>query len=239
MKDSNMFSVYCDESCHTWNDGNEKMAIACVWCPTERVREINDHIRDIKHRYGIGSEMKWVKLSEARKDAYLALVDYFFACEDLHFRILIVDNKDAISHDTFNQTHDEWYYKVYWRMLLTIIDPTKLYNIYIDIKDTKSKSKIAKLHRVLSNSLFDFSNSCIRKLQTIRSHEVEIMQLTDILMGAMLYHRRGLDKVRAKIEIIDFIRRETGYSLDKSTLYRESKFNIFYMTLQENLNGSL
>lgn len=234
MMDNNTYSLFCDESCHTWNDGVDKMAIGCVWCPTNKVRIINEQIRDIKKSFGIGTEMKWVKLSEAKKDAYIALVKYFFDCPDLHFRVLVVDNKNAIDHEAFHQTHDEWYYKIYWRMLATIVDPANVHNIYIDIKDTKSKSKVAKLHDVLSNTVFDFSHSCIRKIQTVRSHEIEIMQLTDILMGAMLYHCRGMNRVNAKNEIIELIRKQTGYTLDKSTLYRESKYNIFHMKLQEN-----
>ena len=90
-----------------------------------------------------------------------------------------------------------------------------------------------KLKEVLSNSRYDFSNKMIRRMQVIRSDEVEIMQIVDVLIGAMSYYSRGLSGVYAKMEIIDYIKKRSGYRLDKNTLYRESKFNVFHLNLQE------
>ncbi len=230
---STEYNVYCDESLHLPNDGSKIMVVGGIWCPKSKCRKINDQIRFIKQKYSIGSEMKWVKLSEAKKEAYVELIKYFFDCQDMHFRVLIIDNKDAIDHDYHKQTHDEWYYKMYFQMLKVILDPNDTYNIYMDIKDTKSKTKIAKLKEVLANSQYDFSDSMIRNMQVIRSNEVEIMQIVDILIGAVAYFIRDYSKVQAKNEIIDMIKDRTGYSLLKNTLYRESKFNIFHLQLEE------
>ena len=163
----------------------------------------------------------------------MELVRYFFDCSDLHFRVLVVDNKDALNHDRYNQSHDEWYFKMYFRMIKTILDPVDTYNIYLDIKDTKSKTKIQKLRSVLENSRYDFSSSMIKNMQVIRSDEVEIMQLVDILIGAMAYISRNLSTVQAKNDVIDCIKDRSGYTLKKNTLYRESKFNIFHLQLEE------
>lgn len=229
---STEFNFYCDESLHLPNDGSEIMALGGVWCPQNKVKEINKDIRGIKERYCINHEMKWVKISHSKESAYVDLVNYFFDCDYLHFRILIVDNKDELDHNAYNQTHDEWYYKMYFRMLKTILDPLDRYNIYIDVKDTKSKTKIKKLREVLANSRYDFSNKMINNMQVIRSEEVEIMQIVDILIGAMTYYTRGMSKVKAKTEIIEIIKQRSGYNLSKNTLYRESKFNIFHLQLE-------
>lgn len=231
---STEYNFYCDESLHLPNDGSNVMVLGGIWCPKDKCREINEHIRAIKEKYNIPHEMKWVKLSESKKDAYLELINYFFDCEHLHFRVLIVDNKDAINHEIFDQTHDDWYYKMYFRMLKTSLDPNDIYNIYMDIKDTKSKTKIVKLREVLANSHYDFSNKMIKNMQVIRSHEVEIMQIVDILIGAMAYISRDLSKVKAKNDVINCIKERSGYSLVKSTLYRETKFNIFHLQLKED-----
>ena len=37
--------------------------------------------------------------------------------------------------------------------------------------------KVTKLHEVLANSLYDFSRQIIERVQLVRSHEVELMQL--------------------------------------------------------------
>lgn len=38
-------------------------------------------------------------------------LNYFFNCADLHFRCLIVPDKQQLDHVRFNQTHEDWYYK--------------------------------------------------------------------------------------------------------------------------------
>ena len=85
--------------------------------------------------------------------------------------------------------------------------------------------------------MYDFSRQTISNMQVIRSHEVEIMQITDILIGAMSYVSRNLCGMTAKNEIIDLIRKRSGYALTKNTLLREEKFNIFHLRLLEG--GSL
>ena len=45
-----------------------------------------------------------------------------------------MDNKDALNHDLYNQSHDEWYFKMYFRMIKTILDPVDTYNIYLALK---------------------------------------------------------------------------------------------------------
>ncbi len=228
------YNFYCDEALHLPNDKSKIMILGGIWAPKKECRIINENIRAIKEKHGIKHEMKWVKLSEAKKEAYLELIDYFFNCKDLHFRVLIIDNKDAIDHEAYNQTHDDWYYKMYFRLIKTILEPEDRYNIYLDIKDSKSKTKIANLKKVLSNSRYDFSSDIISNMQVIRSNEVEIMQIVDVLIGAMAYYSRGLSRMSAKNEIIQMIKDRTGYSLSKNTLYRESKFNIFHLQLEEN-----
>lgn len=232
---ANLYNFYCDESCHLPNDGNKIMVLGGIWCPKEKTREINDRIRDIKSKYEIGTEMKWVKVSAAKLEAYADLVNYFFDDDDLHFRALVVDNKDKINHEAFDQTHDDWYYKMYFDMIKTILTPGSGYYIYLDIKDTKSKTKIRKLQAVLENSRYTFSSNTIRNIQVIRSHEVEIMQLTDILIGAAAYKLRGFSQSNAKNGLINLMERRSRYKFEQNALYRENKLNIFHLRLQEDV----
>lgn len=228
-----IYNFYCDESCHLPNDGNKIMVLGGIWCAKNRVRKINEDIRSIKRKYQITHEMKWVKLSASKKEAYLELINYFFDTDDLHFRVLIVDNKQAINSKIFQQTHDDWYYKMYFHMIKTILNPGDQYNIYLDITDTKSKTKILRLSEILFNSKYDFSKKMISHMQVIRSHEVEIMQIVDVLIGAMAYFSRELHSVKAKKEVVELIKERSGYQLTKNSLYRENKFNIFHIQLDE------
>ena len=226
---STIYNIYCDESCHLENDHLGVMVLGAVWCPKDAAREIAERIREIKVRHGLNQkqEIKWVKVSPNKVDFYLALVDFFFRCRDLHFRCLLIPDKSILDHPKHNQTHDDWYYKMYFQMLKQIFSPRDRYNIYMDIKDTQGGRRIRKLHEVLCNSMYDFSSSIIRDVQLVRSHEVEQVQLADLLIGAVSFINRDLSKNSAKVAVVERIKTLSGYNLRHTTLLKEDKFNIF------------
>lgn len=227
------YNVYCDESCHLENDSINAMTLGAVWVPKSDVAVINQRIRSIKERnnFNVKSEAKWTKVCPKRKQLYLDLVNYFFDNDDLKFRCLLVPDKSILRHDEFRQTHDDWYYKMYFNMLKLIFDRENKFNVYIDIKDDHSYSKAQKLREVCCNSLYDFTGQNIKKIQPIRSNEVEIMQIVDILIGAIAYEHRHFDdnhvKSTTKLEIIDLIKKRAGLTLRKSSMLRELDFNLF------------
>jgi hypothetical protein len=223
------FNVYCDESCHLENDRQKAMVLGAVWCPLERTREIAVRLREIKAKHGLSPqfEIKWVKVSPARLPFYLDVMDYFFDDDDLNFRALIVPDKSRLCHDDHNQTHDDWYYKMYFDMLKIILHPYARYRIYLDYKDTRGAAKVAKLHDVLCNNMYDFNRQIIERVQLIRSHEAEPLQLSDLLIGTVSYANRGLSDSPAKQRLVERMRRRSGYNLMQTTLLRENKVNLF------------
>jgi len=224
-----VFNIYCDESCHLENDGQQAMVLGAVWCPLEKTAELSTHIRRIKVRHGLSPhfEIKWTKVSPAKIGLYADIIDYFFEEPDLHFRALLVPDKSKLRHDLFEQSHDEWYYKMYFDMLKVLLDPNAQYRIYLDIKDTHGAAKVSKLHDVLCKNLYDFSREIIQRVQTVRSHEVELLQLADLMIGAVSYANRNLSTSSAKCSLVEQIRRQSRYSLSRTTLLLERKVNIF------------
>lgn len=224
-----VYNVYCDESCHLENDHQKVMVLGALWCPREKAKEANKAVRDIKVGHGLGPsfEIKWTKVSPAKIEFYREIVEYFFSDPDLHFRALIVPDKSKLRHEAFaSQDHEVWYYKMYFDMLKVILDPQAHYRVYLDIKDTRGGAKIAKLHDVLSNNIYDFSKEIIERIQLVRSHEVELLQLTDLLIGAVSYINRGLAGSPAKRHLVELIKQRSSYSLTRTTLLREDKVNL-------------
>ena len=236
-----LYNVYCDETCHLENDGINDMVLGAIWCPQDKLKDINQRIQRIKIRNGISpsAELKWTKISPAKTEVYKDLIDYFFDDDALHFRAIIVPDKSRLNHGAFHQTHDDWYYKMYFDMLKVILSPEDRYEIYIDIKDTHSYQKSQKLREVCSNSMYDFSQSVIQRLQPVRSNEIQIMQMVDILIGAVGYQNRIFDKdfrkSQAKLDLIELIKKRSGYSLTKTTLLREEKCNLFVWDARDTL----
>jgi hypothetical protein len=205
------------------------MTLGAIWCAYNKKDKIFERLREIKVEHGFSPtfELKWNKVSMAKFDYYRDVLNYFFDNSDLHFRVLVVPDKSVLNHKQYCQTHDQFYYKMYFDLLKTIFAPDCTYNIYIDIKDTVGAKKVELLHNVLCNNNYDFSKNTIHKVQQVRSHEVELIGLSDFFAGAMSYLHRGLDTSVAKLKLIEMIREESGYSLLRSTLYKEDKFNVF------------
>ena len=225
---SQNYNIYCDESCHIENDHQKVMVLGAVSCQKEKRNEIFKRIREIKEEHNLakGFEAKWTKVSESKINFYLDLINYFFDNNDLSFRGLIA-YKNNLNHGKYSQTHNEWYYKMYFEMLKTILSPSDKYQVYIDIKDTIGGQKVKKLHEVLCNNMFDFNKKIIKHIQIIRSDEVEVMQLTDLLIGALGYFHRQKEGNKGKKIIIEKIKERSNYSLLRNTLYKEQKFNLF------------
>ena len=105
--------------------------------------------------------------------------------------------------------------------------PEYNYNIYLDIKDTRSAQKVNGLKEYLNSHFVS-----VRRLQNIRSYESELMQLTDIITGALSYYLRKENKVIAKNKIVDRIAQHAGQVLNQSTARSEQKFNLFFIDLK-------
>lgn len=222
-------NIYCDESCHLEYDHEKAMVLGAVWCPIEKVREVSIRLREIKAHHGLSEnfEVKWTKVSPAKVQFYLDWLDYFFDDGHLHFRALIVPDKTKLQHDAFGHDHDTWYYKMYFDMLKVILSPSAKYRIYLDIKDTRGAIKVSKLHDVLCNNMYDFSREIIERVQLVRSHEVELVQLADLLIGAVSNVNRNQSESLAKRQIIARMQDRSGYSLTRTTLLQEYKVNLF------------
>ena len=179
------YNIYCDESCHLENERSKVMVLGATWCSENVKNKVFSRIREIKAKYGFKPEfeIKWNKVSSARCDFYKELIDYFFDNDDLHFRGLVVPDKTLLNHNFFNQDHNTFYYKMYFDLLKVILSPDCAYNIYIDIKDTKGQEKVLKLQSVLLNNHYDYQSMIVRKIQQVQSHEVELLQITDLLCG--------------------------------------------------------
>ena len=75
--------------------------------------------------------------------------------------------------------------------------------------------------------MYDFERKIIKRVQIIRSHEVEQLQLADLLIGIIGYANCDLETNPGKVNLVDRMRHRSGYNLTKRTLLREDKVNLF------------
>ena len=226
---STVYNIYCDETCHLENDGIPTMVLGGLYCPRDQVRRINADLRAIKQRHGLPAhfETKWVKVSAGKVDFYQDLIAFYLNEPALQFRGVLIPDKGVLDHAQYGQDHSDWYYKMYYTMLRYVFTPPDQYQIYLDIKDTRGGDKTRHLHQVLCNSLYDFTQETVVKVQQIRSEESEILQLADLMIGAIGYHNRGLASNAAKLGLIAALKAALGRdALTTTSGFTRRKFNL-------------
>ncbi len=225
--------IYCDETCHLENDGQSNMGLGALLCPSSHVQKVVMAIKSIKDKYDkpYSFELKWNKVSSKNLELYKEVIKYFFSEDSLKFRG-IVAKKAGLDHEKFSQTHNDWYYKMLFRLIHPILHSDDTYRIFLDKKDSWGGIKVKKLHEVICNSQYDFSKEIVTDIQIVDSLQVLAVQLADLLIGALVYAQRPQTETgsQAKQELIQLIRDLSGKTLNQSTLLSEEKLNIFKWT---------
>lgn len=149
---------------------------------------------------------------------------------------LLAKDKSNLNHEKYNQgSHDLWYYKAYFYLLDAMIGYSEEYRIFIDIKDTCGGTKVKKLQEVLCNNKYDFKHEVIRDIQQIKSNESEILQLTDLIMGAIGFyhndHYSNPHSSQAKKAIVNKLFEKYKTSIIRGTYRGTSKMDIFLWKL--------
>lgn len=119
-------------------------------------------------------------------------------------------------------------------MLRPIINTEWSYEIYPDIKDTNSYNNFQDVARFLRIKLKDMNGKTIKKIQPIRSNESYILQLADVLIGAMQYNKNDLNTSTAKVSIVNYIKGNVIDGIDDTTPCNKTKFNILVWEPYEN-----
>ncbi len=221
---SKTFNIYCDESCHLENDHKLYMFLGSVSSAYNQVKRHTERINELKNKHKFNAEIKWSNVSKSKLRFYEDLIDYFFDT-DLRFRCVGVE-KSKINNKVFQQSYDDFYYKMYYYLLNHNLNSLYNYNVYLDIKDTLSAYKVNKLKEILNTKFGVFRN-----VQNIRSHESILMQLADFIMGAISYENNNREKQNmAKVKIIKKIQQHSKENL-MQTNYSQ-KLNLFFIELQ-------
>src|SRR5690625_2482559 len=226
---SAIFNIYCDESCHLENDRQPIMVLGGISLPANRARTVSLAVRKLKRRHGLADafEIKWTKVSPAKVDFYREVVELFFAEEAMSFRGLVVPNKAALRHLDFSQTHDEWYYKMYYLLLRPLLHKKRKFRVYLDIKDTRGGEKVRRLENYLKRFLRDWEQNVLESIQLVHSRELASLQIVDLLIGAVAYVQRDLSANAGKTALADLIRSRSGLTLQHSTAPGRPKFDLF------------
>jgi hypothetical protein len=227
------FEIYCDEANQdvltSAHPRARYLMIGSLWLPADLRAEIKNRLWTLRERHKAWGEIKWSKASPNRRDFYIELVDLFIGYGDnLRFRCIAVDREhvDLGFHDNDGELG---FYKFYYQLLHHWILDRNEYRIYCDAKSNRDPKRLQVLQHCLTRANL---TSRIETVQSLPSHEVALIQLCDLLLGAASARiNECLRPGTVKSGIVDRIESALGRPLTPTPKAAE-KFNIFKIRLQ-------
>jgi len=226
--------VYCDETYPDLFSSQKPQAdylvIGSLWLQRQNRDTYKKTIHSLRDRYRVGGEFKWTKLTPSKVEFYKALITWFYEQgENLRFRCISIDHKQ-VNLIQFHQNDQELgFYKFYYQMIHHWIHPFNEYRIYCDYKHNRLRDRVHTLKSCLNNANLA---AAIATVQSVRSRESVLLQLSDLLVGIASARLNGrLNKGSAKEEVVLHLEGLLGRKI-ASTALSEKKFNVFKINLQ-------
>lgn len=234
-----MRDVYADESSQT---NHRFLVLGGVTARTEDVPELVRLIRDARSAQLPHGEMKWTKVSGAKLPAYKAVVDAFFDMsrrDAAHFHSVIVDMAKFNNHKFNGGDREVGFSKMMFQLLAKFgrIYDERLY-VYLDSRTTRQSLDDWRLmlNRYIAKRR-QLTEWPYRRLVFRDSKESDVIQLNDILLGAIAWVKNGHGDrdgaSSAKNELAGYVMERANLSsLDIDTLKGQNRFSVWNFRLQ-------
>lgn len=221
------FEIYCDESRQDLfyspvGDGPQFVLIGGLWIEAVHRHDYKAKIERLRESHDVWGEFKWNRVSPSRLQFYLALVRFFLE-EAMRFRCIVLPAHQLDAVRFHRADRELMFYKFYYQLLHHWISDPNRYQVFLDLKTNRLHNRIRTLERVLQNANL---TSDILSVQALPSRQVDLLQLVDVLIGAVGYRYHGQKTSAAKLDVLNEIEKHLGHAI-QPTSRREQKFNIF------------
>ncbi len=226
------FIVYCDES---GTDGGRLYGFGSLWMPWERRGDFSALWARLRNAYFPPSEVKWQKVKKNTLPFFEALVDEFFRRKWLMFHCIIIgkDEVNLAHHDNdWDLARRKHLVLLLHNKICRFARPGKRYRIRVDPLPSRYAKADEAAEIILSRLVAQAPNvtggEIIQSLRTVDSKKTPGIQLSDLLLGAVVAARRGEATSQAKLSLMERIARHLGWAdLASDTFPEAGKFNIW------------
>ncbi|MFP3975846.1 MAG: DUF3800 domain-containing protein [Dehalococcoidia bacterium] len=228
--------IYCDESNQELLGASKPtnkrfFLIGGIWLPASKRKEYKEAINNIRQEEHCFGEAKWKAVSPSKLGFYLRLIEFFFQQEqDLRFRCIVIDTQRVDLHKYHEADKELGYYKFCYQLLKNWIEDFNSYRIFLDLKTNRIPRRLPVLHNFLSSSNI-LAN--VMSVQALPSRELILMQLADVLLGAVSSKFNQSAESTAKAEVMKRIEHHLSHPIGP-TSKELKKFNVFKMALLDS-----
>lgn len=226
------FLIYCDES---GVHGARLTGFGSLWITNERRGDVQQIWQGLHEQHFAPSEVKWEKVKKQTEPFFLALVDEFFKRNWLMFHCLLI-SKSEVNLELHDNDWDLARRKHFTLMLANKIKrfaaPGKKYLIRVDpIHSSYAKADEAAeviLKNIVEQVPSLQGQNVIDSVRTVDSRSSPGVQLSDLLLGAVMAARHGKIESTSKLAVIQRISKHLGWpDLATDTMPAAKKFNIW------------
>lgn len=208
-----------------------------------RLAEIEDRIALLRDDAGIRSEFHWSGYRGGEKrQAYEDLVRYAFQLINRKHAALhvIVANFGSYNHKAKKgENKDTSVNRMYYQLLLHRV--ARFYGrkraIHVRLDSGNDSADVCAMRNELCAAAYhqyDARPNCVRSIEPVKSHNVGLVQMVDVLVGAIAAKRNQVEHKSAKGELADFVLKASGrHSWSTNTSYNSRFLTVW----QHNTKG--
>lgn len=222
--------VYTDES---RLKGERYMLIGGLWVPASAEPVLRADIERFRAATNLTAELKWKKVSRTKLPLYEDFANIFFRHCDAVFHCIVVD-VTLLDYATFSRGDDELgFYKFYYQLISRKLVHGSEYLVFTDERRNRKSSRLDVL-KICVNRWWAKENGMpaaqpVRTVEPRNSKSEDLIQLVDVLLGAVGYVWNGHSASPPKLALVRHLERSLGSpSLGLPTPRSSRKFNIWH-----------
>lgn len=184
-----------------------------------RIAEIEDQIALLREDAGITSEFHWSDYRGGRKrEAYEALVRYAFdlvnkrraAFHAIIARFQGYDHK-ARAGENKDTSINRMYYQLFLHRVARFYGPSRAIHIRLDAgSDCKDICAMRNQLCAAAHSTYQTRPNCVRSIEPVNSANVGIVQMADVILGAIAAKQNNVQHTSPKGDLASFVLKASG-----------------------------
>ncbi len=177
------------------------MLIGGIWVDEITYKAVIEKCNQFKQSIGwtIDAKFNWKNVSKLTLSNYKKFIDIFFEF-NLNFNAIIIDQKEICLKNNYENDQELGFYIFYYLLLWhnSVKNDKNEYLIYLDRRNNKKQTRLDDLKKYLQKD----SGLNIKVLEPVNSKYYNLIQFTDILLGAFgfYYNKRNTDENVSKVK---------------------------------------
>jgi len=212
------------------------LLIGGLWVPESVYPVLTAAIVDLCNQHRHEHEVKWEKVAPRFLGCYTALIDLFASMPGVAFNCISID-KGKTDYAKYSQSDPELgFYKFYYQLISHRLEPGNSYYLRLDRR--RNMRKFLGTLKDCCNSTFKRQygltlDDPVTAIQAVNSERNPVLQLADVLLGAVAASYESVITKPEKLALIQHIQATFHLSrLDQGTPWRlKEKFNVWQFQL--------